>query len=115
MFMDEELVKECIASIKTKNRDGFDRIPQRILVDGPSILKKPMCELSSKVFYQGSVLKQWLVSKTMQIFKIKGDKKEIYNYRPIAHPCSSSKIFERLNLKRIYEIQDNKNVDLTGN
>ena len=73
-----------------------------------------MCDLFSKVYYQRAVSKQWLVSKTMPIFKNKGEKKEISNYRPIAHLCSSSKFFEKLILKRIYEIQDNKNIDLIG-
>ena len=114
MFMDEDSVRECIATIKLKNTEGFDRIPQRILVDGASVLTKPMCELFSKIYYQRAVPKQWLVSKTMPIYKNKGEKKEISNYRPVAHLCSSSKIFEKLILKRIYEIQDIENVDLTG-
>ena len=34
MFMDRNSIKECIKSIKMKNTEGYDRIPQRILVDG---------------------------------------------------------------------------------
>ena len=39
----------------------------------------------------------------------------VENYRPISNLCSSSKIFEKLILKRILEIQDDQNVDITGN
>ena len=76
MFMDEDSVRECIATIKLKNTEGFDRIPQRILVDGASVLTKPMCELFSKIYYQRAVPKQWLVSKTMPIFKNKCEKRK---------------------------------------
>ena len=38
---------------------------------------------------------------------------DVTNYRPIANLCSASKIFEKLILQRIHEIEDEKNVDLT--
>jgi predicted house-cleaning noncanonical NTP pyrophosphatase (MazG superfamily) len=44
----------------------------------------------------------------------KGQKNDIENYRPIANLCATSKIFEKLVLKRILEIQDNEGTDLTG-
>ena len=34
MFMDENSIRECISTLKVKNNEGFDRIPQRILSDG---------------------------------------------------------------------------------
>ena len=55
-----------------------------------------------------------LISKTIPIFKNKGDKKDIENYRPIANLCAASKVFEKLILKRILEIQESHNVDLTN-
>ena len=38
MFMDKNSIMECILALQTKNSEGFDRIPQRILVDGSDIL-----------------------------------------------------------------------------
>ena len=63
---------------------------------------------------QRSVPKQWLVAKTIPVFKNKGNVKDIENYRPIANLCSTSKIFEKLILKRIQDIEEEKQVDLTG-
>ena len=40
------------------------------------------------------------LNKTIPMHK-KGPRKDIENYRPIANPCSTSKIFEKLILKRI--------------
>ena len=38
MFMDPVSVKECMLSLKMKNSEGYDRIPQRCLVDGVDCL-----------------------------------------------------------------------------
>ena len=44
----------------------------------------------------------------------KGNKHDIENYRPISNLCSTSKVFEKLILKRIMEIQKESGVDFTG-
>jgi hypothetical protein len=51
-------------------------------------------------------------TKTIPIFK-KRPKKDMENYRSIANLCSVSKVFEKLILKRIMEIQDECNVGIT--
>ena len=53
------------------------------------------------------------MAKTIPIHK-KGPRKDIENYRPIANLCSASKFFEKLILKRITEIADDNNVDITN-
>jgi hypothetical protein len=105
---------ECLLSLKCKNLEGFDRIPQRILKDGAEILVNPLTVLFNKIYMQRTIPGQWLVAKTIPVYKNKGDKKDIKSYRPIANLCSTSKIFEKLILKRILEIEVINNVDLTG-
>ena len=39
-----------MSSIKVKNSEGFDRIPQRILVDGANELKLPLSILFAKIY-----------------------------------------------------------------
>ena len=41
-FMDKEAVLDCVASLKIKNSEGYDRIPQRILKDGIGKLIIPL-------------------------------------------------------------------------
>jgi hypothetical protein len=113
-FMDLDSVRECILSPKLKNSEGFDRIPQRVLVDGVDQLIKPISILMDKIDKYKKVPLQWLVSKTIPVFKNKGNPKDIKNYRPIANLCSTSKIFEKLILKRIVKLQDINGTDLTG-
>ena len=48
------------------------------------------------------------------MFKNKGERKDVENYRPISNLGSSSEIFEKLILKRILEIQDDQHGDITG-
>ncbi len=113
-FMDLDSVVSCMKSLKAKNSEGYDRIPQRVLVDGVDFLSAPMQKLMSLIYTEVKIPEQWLVSKTIPIFKNKGQKKDIENYRPIANLCSSSKIFEKLILRKILQIESEKNVDFTG-
>jgi hypothetical protein len=42
MFMDTSSIKNCIQTLKPKNLEGFDQIPQRVLKDGMAILLAPL-------------------------------------------------------------------------
>ena len=64
---------------------------------------------------QTSILAQWLISKTIPIYKSKGEKTDIENFRPISNLCSVSKIFEKLIRKRFLDIMTEQDADLTGN
>jgi hypothetical protein len=113
-FMYKASVKECILSLKLKNSEGFDRIPVRILCDGVDFLLDSLTCLFKLIYDEKKVSDQWLVVKTIPIFKNKGQTKDFENYRPIANLCAASKIFEKLILNHILSIQDYKGVDLTG-
>ena len=52
MFMDRNSIKECIMSLKMKNTEGYDRIPQRILVDGVDLLLESFVGLFSRIYNQ---------------------------------------------------------------
>ena len=114
MFMDTNSIKHYLMSLKNKNSEGMDRIPQRILLDGADILVEPLARLFNLIYYEKKIPDQWLIAKTTPIFKNKGDINDINNYRPIANLCSVSKVFEKLILKRIHDIQESSQVDLTG-
>ena len=110
-FMSGNDILECLKSIKIKNCEGYDRIPQRILVDGAETLIKPLTGLFNRIYLQRTVPAQWLVSKIIPIHK-KGPKCNIENYRPIANLCSTSKIFERLILRKLQSIETRNETDL---
>ena len=95
MFMGPGEVLSCMKSLKCKNSEGFDRIPQRVLLDGADLLLPPLVKLFTLVYNEKAIPEQWSVAKITPIHK-KGSKSMIENYRPVANLCSASKIFERL-------------------
>ena len=113
-FMSKEDITECFKTLKLKNTEGYDRIPQRILKDGIDHLIQPYYILMNKIYNQKTIPEQWSISKIIPTHK-KEDKSKIENYRPISNLCSSSKVFEKLIMKRINNIQESQMVDLTGN
>ena len=112
-FMRRFEITKAIKTLKAKNCEGHDRIPQRILVDGFDALDQSLCHLFNQIYEQKTIPEQWLISKVIPIFK-KGDQKNVENYRPISNLCSTSKLFEKLILLRIQEIELNSKIDLTG-
>ena len=109
----EKEVGESIKSLKTKNCEGFDRIPQRVLTDGINELTPPLTILFQKILKQKKIPEQWSISKIIPIHK-KGPKQNIENYRPIANLCSATKIFERLILTQLQKLESLNGIDLTG-
>jgi hypothetical protein len=100
-------------SLKCKNSEGFDRIPQRVLVDGMEQLINPFTKLFALIYKEMKIPEQWKVAKFIPVFKNSGEVNDPKNYRPLGNLCSSSKIFEMIILKCILELQDQNEVDLT--
>ena len=46
-FMSEMEIIECVGQLKLKNCEGYDRIPQRFLIDGIRVLTNPLTKLFS--------------------------------------------------------------------
>ena len=113
-FMEQSNVVKAILSIKIKNCEGYDRIPQRILVDGIKYLLQPLTKLFDMIYKHKKIPEQWSISKIIPVFK-KGNRNCITNYRPIANLCSCTKIFEKLILIRLKQLEMENNCDLTGN
>jgi hypothetical protein len=57
MFMNEKSIKECMLTLKPKNSQGFDRIPQRVLLDGTEYLLQPLTTLFEQVYKQSKIPK----------------------------------------------------------
>ena len=79
MFMNSNEVKKCIKDIQIKNCEGYDRIPQRILVDGCSFLLDPLSKLFSLIYHNKCIPEQWRLAKITPIYKT-GSRQCIENY-----------------------------------
>jgi hypothetical protein len=62
-FMMPERVENCLKNLKTKNCEGPDRMPLRILKDGATALSKPLSVLFHKIYENKEIPEQWKVSK----------------------------------------------------
>jgi hypothetical protein len=111
-FMSEQNILEAVASLKLKNCEGYDRIPQRILIDGLHTLEKPLSTLFDKIYNSKDIPEQWLFGKVMPVYK-KDEKMNVENFRPIANLCSTSKIFEKLILQRIIHLEEIHKINIT--
>ena len=69
--------------------------------------------LFQKIYESKKLPEQWLISKTIPIFK-KGSPQNIENYRPISNLCSTSKNFEKLILLKLQKLEIKHKIDLTG-
>jgi hypothetical protein len=106
-------IRKAILSIKLKKSEGEDRIPQRILIYGMKILFQPLTVFFSMVYRDNVIPEQWKMAKITPVHK-KGPRNDVKNYYPVANLCSGLKIFEKLILQRIQDIQDEENVDITN-
>ena len=65
--MTRDRVYECLKQLKSKNCEGYDRIPQRILLDGVDALLTPFSKLFAMIYRDRVLPRQWLISKITPI------------------------------------------------
>ena len=68
-FMSKCNIKEAIMSIKTKNCEGYDWVPQRILTDGIDHLLKPLSALFDKIYKTKELPEQRLIANIIPVLK----------------------------------------------
>ena len=112
-FFSYGAVLHTMKTLKGKKCFGYDNVPLLVLRDGAEVLAAPFADMFREIYESKTIPDQWKISRTIPLFK-KGNKKNINSYRPISNLCSSSKIFERIMLGRLMDIEDENNVDLTG-
>jgi hypothetical protein len=112
-FMRPSDIMKVLKNLKIKNCEGYDRLPLRIIAKGAELLLPIITKLFSKIYKERMVPNQWKVAKVIPLHK-KGDNEHISNYRPISNLCPLSKIFEKLVLRRLWNIADKHRVNLTG-
>ena len=106
-------VSKAMKSIKIKNCEGYDRIPQCILNEGMELLLQPTHKLFNLIYTNRKIPEQWSISKIVLIFKT-GNKYEIDNYPPIANLCAMTKVYEQLIKDGLRDIESKTKCDLMG-
>jgi hypothetical protein len=63
------------AKFEIQNSDGFDRIPQRILIDGADMLSLPLHNLMKLIYDEMKITDQWLVTITIPVYNYEGNQR----------------------------------------
>ena len=100
-------VCNVIDSLKNKFSCGLDEIPTSVLKNSKTYLCPVLTHIINSSFVSGIFPDKLKISKVVPIFKKKGDKQNIVNYRPISLISNISKIFEKIVCNQLTEYLDN--------
>ena len=93
-------VNKIIHSLKCKDSYGYDEVSTRILKNSAPYILSPLNYIFNKIIVKGIFPDRLKFSEVNPLFK-KGDKTELYNYRPTSLLTSFSKIIEKIIYKRL--------------
>jgi hypothetical protein len=92
------------------NSFGYDEIPLKILKSNLYYTSSPLTYIINRLLATGIFPNRLKYSEIIPIYKKKGDKDLISNYRPISILTSFSKIFEKVICTRLYNHLVNNNI-----
>ena len=67
--MTADNINTVVKTMKIKNCEGHDCIPQRIIIGGIKYLKARLAVLFDKIYTTQSIPQQWLISKFIPVHK----------------------------------------------
>ena len=105
-YTDKE-IDEVLKKVKRGKCGGRDCLPPEIFIDCGVKLKMLVAHTLEKIRTFNTIPKQWTEVLISTIFKNKGSKKVLVNYRGIFLKLILSKIFERVNMNRIKDKVEN--------
>ena len=91
-----EEVKRAIKTLKAGKAPGPDDLPTDILLNAGKSLIVALTDIFEMIWQEGQVPKQWNNVKIKTLFKNKGSKKRLENYRGIFLTSVVSKVFEKV-------------------
>ena len=94
-------IGKIINSLKPKNTSGYKRISTRILKQSTPYIVSPITYICILILNTGIFPDRLNYAIVKLIFKNKGNRQDMTNYRPISLLTSFSKIIEKLIYKRL--------------
>ena len=73
----DRAIKKC----KSGKSTGFDKIPNEFIINMSENAKEVLKQLFNMTFCNGNIPQQWKEDKLLYIYKGKGDKRKLDNYR----------------------------------
>lgn len=100
--LSEDSVNSILSSFDCNKISSPDGIPMIFYVRLKDNLSLPLSIIFNKSLSEGSFPDLWKLSFISPIYK-SGKKSDVANYRPISIICASSKIFEKLIFRAVFE------------
>ena len=101
-------VKKALDSLKPGKAPGPDGIPNEVLKLGSNILKRQLCDAFNIILNTGESIPAWAEGQLHLLYKGKGDKTVLSNYRGITVNNTISKVFTSLLNDRLATLAENK-------
>ena len=93
----------AFSSLKRNKGLGYDGISSNIIIDTKRYIMNPLLHIFERSLEAGKFPNELKTAKIIPIYKTKGEKTEMSNYRPISILPAISKLLERIIYNRIYK------------
>ena len=101
----EEEVAKVVRSVTMGRAAGPDGLMSEFFYYGGSIMNQVLQALLQKIADKCQIPVEWREANVALIFKNKGDRKEVVNYRPISLTVTARRIYERIIKKDLQQAE----------
>ena len=102
----DRAIKKC----KSGKSTGFDKIPNEFIINMSENAKEVLKQLFNMTFCNGNIPQQWKENKLLYIYKGKGDKRKLDNYRGTSIGSNVGKCFFRIINNRMEEFIEKEGI-----
>ncbi len=106
----EEEILKIITAMKPKISTGHDNMSNYILKIIKYEICKPITHIINHAIQNDSFPQKWKIAKVIPLYKGKGSKEDLSNYRPISLLPTFSKIIEKILDKQLREFLEGNNI-----
>ena len=99
----ETEIKKTVSRLKSKKSSGYDGISNILLKSIIDEIYVPLTVIFNKSFKEGIFPDKMKIAEVIPLYKLKGQKDILNNYRPVSLLPVISKILEKLVHKRVYQ------------
>jgi hypothetical protein len=93
-------IQKIISAMKPKYSYGYDEVSIRVMKASTPFIVSPLTYICNKILQTGTFPDRLKYAEVKPLYK-KGDRKELFNYRPISLLPNFSKIIEKVMYKRL--------------
>ena len=105
-----EDVRSVIRNLNTSKSVGPDQIHNKVLVAACPVLLEPLTFLFNKSLHEGIFPLHWKTAHVTPIYKLKGERSNCTNYRPISLLSCVGKILEKCIQKHLLQYLNQENI-----